>query len=130
MELSANVFRREIERGGKILANAGEALHHAQAIEREPGHAHGEAKLRPQARPGVARNGDVVHFRQFRAGLIEAKLNRASGKAGGVLDAIEALFFDGGDQAAVHDDGRGGVGVIGVDSQNDHRLLDAALPSR
>ena len=73
MELRANGVRRELERGGKILANAGEALHHAQAIEREPGHAHGEAKLRPQACPGIARNGDVVHFRQLRAGSIEAK---------------------------------------------------------
>jgi len=63
----------------------------------------------------------VIHIRQFRASSIEAKLNRASGQSGGVLHAIEALFLHGGDQAAVHDDGRGSVGVIGVDSQDYHR---------
>ena len=68
----------------------------------------------------------MVHFSQFHAGLIEAKLNRASGQASRVLHAIEALLLDGRDQAAVHDDRGSGVGVIGVNSQNDHGCLDAA----
>ena len=120
MKLRADLFGRSFEGGGEIFVNSGEALHHTRAIERELRHAHRETQLGAQARPGIARDGDVVHFGKLYAGLVQAILNRAHGKAGGVFHAVQALFFDGGEQAAVGDDRGRGVGVIRVDAQNDH----------
>ena len=107
MELRANGFGSDFKRRGQILADAGELLHHAQAIESESRHAQGEAQLGAEARPGIARDGDVIDFGELHAGAIEAVLNRADGQSRGVLHAIEALFLDSGDQATVDDDGRG-----------------------
>ena len=45
MELGAHGVRREIERGGEVLADTGKAPHDAGTIEREPGHTQGEAEL-------------------------------------------------------------------------------------
>ena len=127
METRANVLRRDIERRREVFADSGETFHHARAVERKPRHAHCVAELGAEAGPRIARHGDVIHFSQLHAGLIEAELNRASRKPGGVLDAVEALLFDRGDQAAVHHDRGGSVGVIGVDSQNDHERAMSAL---
>ena len=52
-----------------------------------------------------------------------------AGKPRGVFHAVEAFFFDRGDQVAVDHNGRCGVGVIRVNSENDHRVLDAAARS-
>ena len=99
----------DVKGRGELFADAREALHHLGAFEREARHAHGETQLRAEARPGIARNRDVIHFGELDAGLLQAIVNRARGKTRGVLHAIEALFFDGGDQAAVHNDRRRGV---------------------
>ncbi len=45
------------------------------------------------------------------------------GKTGGVFYAIEALFFDGGDELAVADNRSGSVAVVGIDSQNVHGMI-------
>ena len=37
-----------------------------------------------------------------------------------VLHAVKAFFFDGGDQAAVRNDRRGGIAVVGIDSKDVH----------
>ncbi len=97
VELRADFFRRSFEGCGEVFVNSGETFHHAGAIESELGHAHSETKFGAQARPGVAWDGDVVHFSEFYAGLIQAILDRAHGKAGGVFHAVQALFFDGGE---------------------------------
>ena len=90
------------------------------AVERKPRHAHGVAEFRAEARPRIARHGDVIHFRQFCARRVQAKLDSARRKSRGVFHAVQALFFDGGNEAAVDDDRRGSVRVIRVDPKNDH----------
>ena len=120
VELRADFFCRSFEGCGEVFVNSREAFHHAGAIECELRHAHCETKFGAQARPGIARDGDVVHFGEFYAGLIQAILDRAHGEASGVFHAVEALFFDGGDESAVGDNRGGGVGVVRVDAQDDH----------
>ena len=120
MELRADFFRRSFEGGSEIFVNSGETFHDARAIEREFGHAHRETQFGAEARPGIAGDGDVVHFGKFHAGLVQAILDRAHRKAGRVFHAVQALFFDGGEQAAVGDNRGGGVGVVCVDAQDDH----------
>ena len=120
MKLRTDLFGRSFKGGGEIFVNSGEALHHTRAIEREFGHAHRETQLGTEARPGIARDGDVVHFGKFYAGLVQAILNRAHGKTRCVFHAVQALLFDGREQAAVRDDRGRGIGVIRVDAQNDH----------
>ena len=120
MESRADFFRRSFEGCGEVFVNSGEAFHHASAIESEFGHAHCETQFGAQARPGIARDGDVIHFGEFHARLIQAILDRAHGEAGRVFHAVEALFFDGGEQASVGDNRGGGVGVVRVDAQYDH----------
>lgn len=51
----------------------------------------------------------------------EAVADRVLGKTGAVLDAIEAFFFDRGDQSAVFDDCRCSIAVIRVDAEDVHR---------
>jgi len=41
-------------------------------------------------------------------------------KTSRVFDAVETLFLDGGNQAAIADDCGGSVPVIGVDAKNVH----------
>ena len=120
MKLRTDLFGRSFKGGGEIFVNSGEALHHTRAIEREFGHAHRETQLGTEARPGIARDGDVVHFGKLYAGLVQAILDRADRKTGSIFHAVEALLFDGGKQAAVRDNRGGGVGVICVDTQNNH----------
>jgi len=52
-------------------------------------------------------DGNVLQFSQLDAGFPEAELDRLRGQPGPVLDAAQALFFDGGDEDAVLDDGSG-----------------------
>ena len=52
---------------------------------------------------------------------VETVTDRLFRETGAMFDAIEAFFFDGGDQSAVFDDGRCSVAVIGVDAENVHR---------
>ena len=59
------------------------------------------------------------------AGLVQAVLNRADGETGPVFLAVEAFLFDGGDQHAVADDGGGGAAVVGVDTEDEHGLVDS-----
>ena len=120
MKLRLDFFRRSFEGCGEIFVNSGESFHHARAIEGEFGHAHRETQFGAEARPGIARDGDVVHFGKFYARLIQAILDRAHGQAGRVFHAVQALFFDGGEQVAVGDNRGGGVGVVRVDAQDDH----------
>ena len=55
-----------------------------------------------KAGAGIAGDSDVVHFFEFRTRLIKTELDGACGQAGGVLYAIEPLFFHGSDKFAIH----------------------------
>lgn len=63
----------------------------------------------------------MVHFFEPYACRVKTVTNRLLGKAGAMLDAIETLLFDRGDQSAVFDDCRRSIAVIRVDSENVHR---------
>src|SRR5689334_21504608 len=64
---------------------------------------------------GVARDGDVVGDCAVEAGTGEK-----AGEAGPVFDAVEALFFDGGEDGAAVEEGGGGVAVEGVEAEDGH----------
>jgi len=65
----------------------------------------------------------VVNVREREARFLKAIANGRSRKASGVLNAIEAFLFDGGDQPAAAHNGGGSVAVIRVDSENVHGRL-------
>jgi len=112
----ANLFRGNIEGARKIFIDSGEAPHNPRAVEGEFRHAHREAQLRWQARPGIARDSDVIHFGKSYAGLVEAILNRARGESGRVFHAVQAFFLDGREKPSVRQNRRGGVGVVRIDA--------------
>src|SRR5579875_1567266 len=120
MKTGAECFRSHAEFFGKLDVNSRKFLQHANAFEGKTWHADGKSQFRSEARPRIARNGNVIDVWQLRAGRVQAELDRARGKARSVFDAIEPLLFDGGNQLAVHNDGSRGIGVICVDPQNDH----------
>ncbi len=64
-----------------------------------PGRVDEPPHLRPEVRARIARNGDVLQGR--RPAQVEARAGRQRRKARPVLDAIQPLFLDRGDQVAV-----------------------------
>jgi len=72
---------------------------------------------------GVARNADVVDLLNPDSRRAQAILDRLSGKSGAVLDAIEALFFDGANQLTVFDERGGRITVICIDAEDVHDYL-------
>ena len=54
----------------------------------------------------ITRNADVVHVVQLNTRGFETVTDRLFREPGTMLDAIEAFFFDRGDQSAVLDDCR------------------------
>ena len=118
--MRANLVRRDIESLRERFGNSHERRHHFGAFARKARHPQGVQELRSQARPGIARNGDVVDFRERDARGVQAVADRRRRKSRRVLHAIKAFFFDGGDQAAVRNDRRGSIAVIGIDSKDVH----------
>ena len=80
----------------------------------------GLQKFRSEARAGIARDGDVVYFADRDSSGVQAVADRGRRKSRRVLHAVKALFLDGSDQAAVRNDRRGGIAVVGIDSQDVH----------
>ena len=66
----------------------------------------------------VARNAHVLNFTNLDSRGTQAILDRLRRKSGIVLDAIEALFFDGGDQFAVSYERGGRITVICIDAED------------
>ena len=69
---------------------------------------------------------DVVDVVESNAGLAQAIGDRLRGKPGPMLDPPEPLLLRRGDQHAVAHEAGGGVGVEGVEAEDDHyerRLL-------
>ena len=63
----------------------------------------------------------MVHLFKPQPRHIETVPNRLLGETGAMLDAIETLLFDRGDQSAVFDDCRRSIAVIRVDAEDVHR---------
>ena len=68
----------------------------------------------------VAIDGDIIDIGQINVCLFETIRNRIARKAGPMFDAPKALFFDGGEQSAVAQDACGRVGVVSIDSEDEH----------
>jgi hypothetical protein len=81
---------------------------------------HGKGRLAPQVGPWIARDRHVLNVTSRDAAHLEAGADRRFGKSGDVLDAAEALLFDGGHEDTVPEQYRGDVTVVGVDAENSH----------
>ena len=121
MELRAQALDVGVEGLGHGFGDADELLEHLGAFAGKARHAQGVEQLGAEPGPGIARHGDVVHVGDGDAGFLQAVANRRDREARRVLDAIEALLFDRGDELAVLHQGRRGVAVVGVDAKNIHR---------
>ena len=112
-----------VERGGESLGDAGERGEDFGALAGERGHAQGIKQFGEKTRVGISRDGDMIDVGESEACFLEAVANGLHGKTSGVFYAIETLFFDGGDELAVADNRSGSVAVVGIDSQNVHRVI-------
>src|SRR5277367_273132 len=113
----------DVKSARESLRNTGELGQHFGPLTRERRHADGIPKFGAQPRVGIARHSDVMNLRRRQAGLFEAIANRSRRKSGCVLHAIEALFFDSGNELAVANDSCRSVAVIGVYAKNVHRRM-------
>ncbi len=104
------------ERARGLRADRRKARLHAQPLARGRRHLQRVPRLAHDARPRIARDGQDVDIARRCACGRQDVLQGLGGKAGGVLDAVEALLFGGGDQPAIDDSGRARVAVICVDS--------------
>ena len=75
-----------------------------------------EALQQPRLR--IAVDGDVIDAVERDAGFIEAIADRGGRESRPMFDAAEALLFRGRDELAVDHDGRGRVGVVRVDAED------------
>jgi hypothetical protein len=106
MEWRADCFGIELERGGKFFFQSRESRHDLRAFHCEFRHAQRVPHFCAESRPGISRDGEVIHFRERDSGFLKAILNRLDRQSGSVLYAIEAFLFDCGEQLAVSDDRR------------------------
>jgi len=116
----SNLARRDIESLRERFRDSREPAHHFYSFGRKTRHSKGVQELRPEARPGIARNSDVVDFAERDAGGVQAVPDRRRRESRRVLYAVKAFFFYRGEQAAVRDDRRGGIAVVGIDSKDVH----------
>src|SRR5207245_9907716 len=101
------------ERGGVHAADP-------RSLVGEARHADGVEQLGAQARPGIARNGDVIHVVECDARFGQAITDSRGRKSRCVLHPVEPLLLHGRDQATITDDRTGGVTLVGVDAENVH----------
>ena len=109
-----------IEGRGKRFRYADETSENAGALAGETRHAQGEPEFGAKARPGIAWDRDVIDVLDADAAGFKAVANRRDRKSGRIFHAIEALFLDGGHQAAIADESGRRVAVIRVDAENIH----------
>src|SRR6266498_3662693 len=79
-----------------------------------------EQNLLVQVRRRIARDADVIDFFNPNSRRPQTILDRLRGKTRTMLDAIEPLFFDRGNQLTIADDRRGRITVISIYAENDH----------
>src|SRR6516165_74928 len=113
--------RVAFKRPGQSLPNAGKLRNHPPPFAREPRHANGKEEFGGKPRVRISRHRHMVDLTDRYAGFLQAVADRSRGEPGGVLDAVEALFFNGGDQFSVTNEGRRGIAVVSVDPENVHR---------
>jgi hypothetical protein len=73
-----------------------------------------------QVRRGVARNANMLDLFNVNAGSFQAVAHRLRGKSRTVLHAIEAFFFNRGEQFSIFDDRRRCITVICVYPEDVH----------
>src|SRR2546423_527336 len=72
----------------------------------------------------LARYANMIQLSNRDSRRTQAILDRLRGKSGAVLDAIESLFFDGGDQLAVFDERGRRITVICIYAEDVHRKYE------
>ncbi len=76
MILGSNFVRRDIERLRERFRNSHESGHHFRPLAGKTRHPQGVQQFCPEARPGIARDRDVVDFAERNAGGVQAVANR------------------------------------------------------
>src|SRR6516162_6964530 len=113
--------RIAFKRPGQSLPNAGELPNHPRPFARKGRHANGKEEFGGKPRLRISRHRHMVDLTDRYAGFLQAVTDRSGRETGGVLDAVEALFLNGGDQSSVTNEGRRGIAVVSVDPENVHR---------
>src|SRR5580692_339507 len=121
MKLCSNLCGIRVKSLRQRLRYSGELAEDLYSLARERRHAHGIEEFPSQPRVGVPRHGHVVDILQSEPRFFQAITNRLCREAGGVLNAVEAFFFDGSHKAASRDNGCRRVAVIGIYAKNVHR---------
>ena len=101
MEFRANLIRCDIQSLRERFGDADKSRQYFRSFSGKARHLQGIPKFRSEARPGIARDGDVVDFGQSDACGVQAIADCRGWESRGVLHTVKALFFDCGDQAAV-----------------------------
>ena len=74
---------------------------------------------------GIETKGDVIQIVQFGPAFCQAIADRFRGEPGPMFDAIEPLFFDGGDQFPIPHEARRGISMMRVKAEDEHYELRA-----
>jgi hypothetical protein len=82
-----------------------------------------EPGLGTQRRARAAVDRDRVEIARIRARDRQARRSGAVRQAGTVLDPAQALFLDRGDHLAIRQQRRRGVGVVGVQPQDQYHRM-------
>ena len=80
--------------------------------------AQGAQELRPEVRPRVARDGDVVEVARLDPGVGKAPARGLCRKPRAMLDPVEPLLLGGRDELAVEDERGCRVTVVGVQAED------------
>jgi hypothetical protein len=64
----------------------------------------------------------MIDVRESQSRFLEAEADGLHGETGGIFNAIETLFFHGGDQLTVANYRGGSVAMVSIDSENVHGM--------
>jgi hypothetical protein len=64
----------------------------------------------------------MIDVRESQSSFLEAEADGLHRKAGGIFNAIETFFFDGGNQLTVANYRGGSVAVVSINSENVHGM--------
>ncbi len=106
---------------GELAAHAGGVLESLLQEAEARRVAERAEELLPRVRLRVGADGDVVDVGDREAGVRETPSGCLRRKPRAVLDSVEALLLGRRDELALHDERRGGVAVVGVESEDGSR---------